>query len=169
MNEPSAQNTRSQGTLKTLGSIALAFAAGALAMYLMDPNTGRRRRALIRDRGTSLGHDAEYYVRGKAKRAVHRLKGVAARGRASLSSEPLDDDRLHDRIRARLGRFVGHPHDVEVHVHDGWVQLKGAVAEEEFDDLLREVSSMRGVRNLESLLRTISSPSQPEGPRLGPH
>jgi hyperosmotically inducible protein len=156
-------------TLKTLYGVALAFAAGALAMYLMDPNTGRRRRTLIRDRGASLGNDAGHYVRGKAKRAAHRLKGVAARGRASLSTELLDDDRLHDRIRARLGRVVGHPHDVEVHVHDGWVQLKGAVAEEEFEDLLREVSSMRGVRNLESLLRTTSPPPQPEGPRLGPH
>lgn len=164
MNELSAQNT-----LKTVCSIALAFAAGALAMYLMDPNTGRRRRAMIRDRGASLGHDADHYVRGKVKRAAHRLKGVAARGRASLSTQPLDDDRLHDRIRARLGRVVGHPHDVEVHVHDGWVQLKGSVAEEEFDELLRVVSSMHGVRNLESLLRTTSSPSQPAGPRLGPH
>ena len=164
MNETSAQNA-----LKTLCSVALAFAAGAVAMYLMDPNTGRRRRALIRDRGASLGHDAEHYVRGKVKRAAHRLKGVAARGRASLSSQPLDDERLHDRIRARLGHVVGHPHDVEVHVHDGWVQLKGAVAEEEFDDLLREVSSMRGVRNLESLLRTTSSASQSERARLGPH
>ncbi|UNK48317.1 BON domain-containing protein [Lysobacter sp. S4-A87] len=164
MSEPSARNT-----LKVVCSIAAAFAAGALAMYLMDPNTGRRRRALIRDRSASLGSDAGHYVRGKARRAAHRLKGVAARGRSSLSSELLDDDRLHDRIRARLGRVVGHPRDVEVHVHDGWVQLKGAVAEEEFEDLLREVSAMRGVRNLESLLRTNSSPGQPEGPRLGPH
>jgi len=157
-----------RSTLNLLSGVALAFAAGALVMYLLDPNTGRRRRALIRDRSASMGNDAGHYVRGKAKRAAHRLKGVAARGRASLSTEPLDDDRLHDRIRARLGRFVGHPHDVEVHVHDGWVQLKGAVAEEEFEDLLREVASMRGVRNLESLLRTTSSP-QPEGQRLGPH
>lgn len=152
--------------LGTLASAALAFAAGALVMYLMDPNTGRRRRAIVRDRGLSMRNDAERYVRGKSKRAADRLRGVAARTRASITSEPIDDDLLHERIRARLGRLVGHPHNVEVHVRDGRVQLKGHVAEEEFHDLLHTVGSMRGVQNLESLLRTTSSssPSQPSAP-----
>ncbi len=154
MHERSASNT-----LGTLCNVALAFAAGALMMYFLDPNTGRRRRALVRDRGVSMSRDAERLVRGKSKRAADRLKGLAARTRANLSSTPIDDDMLHDRIRSRLGRLVGHPHHVEVHVHDGWVQLKGTVAEEEFEDLLHAVSSIRGVRNLESLLRTASSPT----------
>ncbi len=146
-------------TLSTLRNVALAFAAGALVMYLLDPNTGRRRRAVIRDRSASMGRDAGTYVRGKTKRAADRVKGLAARTRAGMSHEPIDDDLLHDRIRARLGRLVGHPHDVEVHVHDGRVQLKGLVADAEFRDLLRTVASMRGVRNLESLLRTAPPPS----------
>jgi len=159
MHERSARSA-----LGTLANVALAFAAGALAMYLMDPNTGRRRRAIVRDRGISMRHDAERYVRGKSKRAADRLRGVAARTRATLASEPVDDDLLHERIRARLGRLVGRPHDVEVHVRDGRVQLKGHVAEEEFHDLLHTVSSMRGVQNLESLLRTHSALSQPSTP-----
>ena len=60
-------------------------------------------------------------MRGKTKRAADRVKGVAARTRSSLSREPIDDVLLHDHIRARLGRLVQHPHDVEVHVHDGRV------------------------------------------------
>jgi hypothetical protein len=159
MHERSARSA-----LGTLANVALAFAAGALAMYLMDPNTGRRRRAIVRDRSVSMRHDAERYVRGKSKRAADRLRGVAARTRASLTSEPVDDDLLHERIRARLGRLVERPHDVEVHVRDGRVQLKGHVAEEEFHDLLHTVSSMRGVQNLESLLRTHSTLSQPSAP-----
>ncbi|WP_206860921.1 BON domain-containing protein [Lysobacter changpingensis] len=143
-----------RSALGTLCNVALAFAAGALAMYLMDPNTGRRRRAMMRDRGVSMRHDAERYVRGKSKRAADRLRGVAARTRASLASEPVDDDLLHERIRSRLGRLVERPHDVEVRVHGGHVQLKGHVSEDEFHELLHTVSSMRGVQNLESLLRT---------------
>lgn len=154
MHDRSASNT-----LLIACNVALAFAAGALVMYLMDPNTGRRRRALIRDRSVSMGHDADRYVRGKARRTAARLKGVAARTRAGLSPHPLDDEQLHDRIRARLGRLVGRPHDVEVHVREGRVQLKGTVAEDEFRDLLHAVSSMRGVHNLESLLR--ATPLQP--------
>ena len=61
---------------------------------------------------------------------------------------------LSERIRSRLGRLVEHPHDVEVRVHGGHVQLKGHVSEDEFHELLHAVSSMRGVQNLESLLRT---------------
>lgn len=154
-------------TLTAVCGAALAFAAGALVMYLMDPNTGRRRRALIRDRGASMGHEAERYVRGKTRRAAHHLKGVAARTRASLSSHHDDDDDvLHDRIRSRLGRMVRHPHDIEVRVSDGRVQLKGTVAEDEFRELLHTVASMRGVHNLESLLRTApSAQAQP----LSPH
>lgn len=153
--------------LRTLRDLSLAFAAGALVMYLLDPNTGRRRRALIRDRGVSVGHDAERYVRGKTQRAADRLKGVAARTRASFVARSVDDDVLRDRIRSRLGHLVDHPHGVEVHVRDGRVQLKGTVAEEEFLDLLRAVSSMRGVQNLESLLRT--TPSHVASPHLGRH
>lgn len=151
MHERSASNA-----LSTVCHVALAFAAGALAMYLMDPNTGRRRRAVIRDRSVSMGHDADRYVRGKARRAASQLKGVVARTRAGLSTHPLDDEQLHDRIRARLGRLVDRPHDVEVHVRDGRVQLKGTVADAEFRGLLHAVSSMRGVQNLESLLRATS-------------
>lgn len=150
-----------RSALGTLANVALAFAAGALVMYLMDPNTGRRRRAIVRDRSVSMRHDAERFVRGKTKRAADRLRGVAARTRSSLASEPIDDDLLHERIRARLGRLVEHPHNVEVHVRDGRVQLKGHVAEEEFHDLLHTVSSMRGVQDLESLLRTHPGLPQP--------
>jgi len=158
------QDRSARSALGTLANVAMAFAAGALVMYLMDPNTGRRRRAIVRDRGVSMRHDAERYVRGKSKRAVDRLRGVAARTRAGLTAEPIDDDLLHERIRSRLGRLVAHPHDVEVHVRDGRVQLKGHVAEEEFHDLLHTVSSMRGVQNLESLLRTNPALSQSSAP-----
>ncbi|MBU8978044.1 MULTISPECIES: BON domain-containing protein [unclassified Lysobacter] len=152
--------------LGTLFNVALGFAAGALVMYFLDPNTGRRRRSLVRDRSVSMGHGADRYVRGKSKQAADRLKGIAARTRANLSSAPIDDDLLHDRIRARLGRLVDHPHDVEVHVREGRVQLKGTVAEEQFQDLLHAVSAMRGVQNLESLLRT--KPTQGGSPSLHP-
>lgn len=152
------------GVLTTLGQVAFAFAAGALVMFLLDPATGRRRRALVRDRGVSAGHDAQRFLRGKTKRVTDQLRGVAARTRAGLSSEPIDDELLHERIRAKLGRLVQHPHAVDVHVHDGWVQLKGMIAEDEFDELVHAVSAMRGVRNLESLLRISSDTPAPTPP-----
>jgi hypothetical protein len=162
MHERSASNL-----LTTVRNVALAFAAGALVMYLLDPNTGRRRRALIRDRGVSMGHGAERYLRGKTRRAADRMKGAAARTRATLFAKPVDDDVLRDRIRARLGHLVNRPHDVEVHVLDGCVRLKGTVADEDFQTLLRAVLSIRGVQHLESLLRT--TPSNAASPNLRRH
>ena len=49
MHERSASNT-----LTTLCNVAVAFAAGALVMYLVDPRTGRKRRAI--DPGPRLIH-----------------------------------------------------------------------------------------------------------------
>lgn len=148
------RGSHSTSALNAALGVAVAFAAGALVMYLLDPATGRRRRALMRDRGVAIGHETRHLVRGKTKRVADRLKGTLARSRDRLSSEPIDDDLLHDRIRSKLGRIVDHPAGVEVRVHDGHVQLKGNVSESEFRDLVATLSSMRGVRNLESLLRT---------------
>lgn len=150
-----------RSALSTVLGAAAAFAAGALLMYLFDPNTGRRRRALARDRGAAMGNNAAHLVQGKARRAADQVRGTLARARDRLSTEPLDDELLHDRIRSKLGRLVDHPASVEVHVHDGRVQLKGEVLDEELHHLIATLSSMRGVRNLESLLRTSSHAPSP--------
>lgn len=149
--------TPARSALSTVLGAAAAFAAGALLMYLFDPNTGRRRRAVARDRGAAMGHGAAHLVQGKTKRAADQVRGALARTRDRLSTEPLDDELLHDRIRSKLGRLVDHPGSIEVHVHDGRVQLKGEVLDEELHHLIATLSSMRGVRNLESLLRTSSA------------
>ena len=52
--------------MTTLFRIAAAFAAGAAAMYFMDPLVGRRRRALMRDQGVAAGHNVEDFVRAKS-------------------------------------------------------------------------------------------------------
>ncbi|MDI9239576.1 BON domain-containing protein [Lysobacter sp. LF1] len=153
-----------RSALNTALGVAAAFAAGALVMYLLDPVAGRRRRAVMRDRSVAMGYDAGHFVQGKGKRAADRVKGALARTRDRLSSTPLDDDLLHDRIRSRLGRLVDRPGAVEVHVREGRVQLKGTVSEAEFHDLIHTVSSMRGVTNLESLLRTAPMHASPPSP-----
>lgn len=138
--------------MKTLFRLAVAFAAGAAVMYYLDPNTGRRRRALMRDRGFSMGHDLAGRARAQSKRAADRLRGFVARSRSAMANTPVDDDRLHDRIRAKLGHLLERPSAVEVHVEDGLVTLKGRVGAEEIDDLLDTVSSMLGVEGIESRL-----------------
>lgn len=85
-------------------------------MYYLDPVTGRRRRALARDRGVSAGHEAEHLLRAKSRHAIDRAHGMMARARAGLSHPPVDDGQLYGRIRTRLGRMVTHPGEVSVEV-----------------------------------------------------
>ena len=139
--------------MKTLFRLAAVFVAGAAVMYFFDPVKGRRRRALVRDRGTAVRHDLENFARTKSKRAADHMKGAMARTRAAFAGEPVDDERLRDRIRAKLGHLVEHPSAVEVAVQDGRVVLSGRVDAEELDDLLDAVKSMLGVAGVESRLK----------------
>jgi osmotically-inducible protein OsmY len=135
-------------------SLVVGIAAGALAMYYLDPLAGRRRRALVRDRLVSTGHDAAYFTGRKAKRAADRVKGYLATHRPGRHDGPESDRQLHDRIRARLGHVMHSPRSVEVQVEQGRVCLRGHVLRPELDRVLHEVNRMAGVASVESHLVT---------------
>ncbi|GAB2613056.1 BON domain-containing protein [Novilysobacter erysipheiresistens] len=142
--------------MKTVGgfatAFAAAFAAGAALMYFLDPVAGRRRRALARDRGVSVGHDAEHFARAKSKRAIDRAHGMVARARAGLSHAPVDDGQLHGRIRTRLGRLVAHPGEVNIEVNGGRVVLRGHATDAEIDQLTAALAAMNGVADVDNRL-----------------
>jgi len=139
--------------MKTLVKVAVAFAAGALAMFYLDPAAGRRRRALARDKAVSTGHDAGRLARAKTKRAADRVRGVVARTRTRWSHHSIDDDQLEARVRTRLGRLVAWPHGVEVRVRGGCVTLGGFAAAEEITDLVDAVALMPGVAAVQCRVR----------------
>jgi hypothetical protein len=51
---------------------------GAGLMYLLDPQAGRRRRALIRDQAVSLAHQAQDAAGAVAEDAANRAQGLAS-------------------------------------------------------------------------------------------
>lgn len=136
--------------MRTLTRIAAAFAAGAALMYYFDPQGGRRRRALVRDRGVAVGHDAQRLVRNKTRRAADRTRGALARARAALSHEQVDDDQLRERIRARLGHIIDHPGQINVDVQHGFVTLRGQASPDEIDEIDAAVPAMRGVAGVDN-------------------
>lgn len=138
--------------MNTVFKLVTAFTAGAVAMYYLDPSTGRRRRAMARDQGMAARHDVEDYARAKSKRAVDRVQGTVAKARAKISSQPIGDEQLHARIRTKLGRLIEHPSAVSVEVHDGHVVLSGNVSAEEIDEVANAVSAMRGVEDVDNRL-----------------
>jgi hypothetical protein len=72
--------------------LALAFAAGAAfgaaVMFLIDPDGGRQRRALIRDQIVHAQHefgDLAEDARGRAQDARNRAQGAAHEMRSATS------------------------------------------------------------------------------------
>jgi hypothetical protein len=128
---------------------------GAAAMYAFDPDRGRRRRAIARDKARRLAADFGEFAGTAARDASHRVQGLRARALGHFRDRPVPDDLvLIERVRARLGRVVSHPHAIQVGARDGRVALSGAILADEAGSLLRAVRSVRGVREIDDHLVT---------------
>ena len=62
-----------------------------------------------------------------------------------MRHEPVEDDQLIARVRAKLGRLVSHPHAIDVIARDGTITLSGDVLEDEAQRLVSGVGSIRGI------------------------
>ena len=136
-----------------------AFLAGIGVAYLFDPQQGKRRRRVLRDRALRL-------VRRGARLGVKRLRFAAgfvtglvarARGRVVPPERVVDDGTVVQRIRSEALREVGvSTSDVDVEVRDGVAVLRGAVATRSLaDDLVTRVRGVPGVRDVESALDVV--------------
>jgi hypothetical protein len=132
--------------LGTLG----AAAAGALAMYYLDPELGARRRALLADLVRSGLPGDRRHGNGRPRRTYD----LATHG------DPQSDAELRDRIRDRLGRLVSHPRAIHIDVEGGVVRLSGRVLAKERDGLLEQVQQMAGVQKLVNAMSAHDLPAE---------
>lgn len=146
-----------------LGSMGI----GAGLMFLLDPDRGRRRRALVRDQARAANRRLAATTTAALEDAGNRARGMVAEARRLWSSEPVADSVLVERVRARLGAVCARPRDVVVEVHDGRVTLQGAVADDEYDPVLRRVGWTPGVKAVEHELTVRAEPHAAES-RPGP-
>jgi hypothetical protein len=143
------RRARAGGGLRLL----LAAAGGAAAAWLLSPQEGARRRALVRDgvrsrarRVATLGGRLGRDLRNRALGASARLRGALA------PDTPVSDATLEQRVRSRLGRESSHPRALEVEAHGGSVVLRGPILQGEADRVLRAARSVRGVARVEDRL-----------------
>jgi uncharacterized membrane protein len=134
-----------------------AAAAGAISMYLLDPDHGRRRRAVMRDRLASGMSRLDGATAVASRDLRNRVRGVAHEFRARLTAEEVPNEILSERVRARLGVAISHPGAIEVAALSGRVTLSGAVLEREYVRLLRTVWTVRGVVDVEDRLAVYES------------
>ena len=140
-------------------AVVASFALGAAAMYFLDPDKGRRRRAIVRDRSRSAIAEILDFVNVDARDAAHRVQGARAQAQRFLDhGETPDDLKLIERVRARLGRVVSHPHAIQVGAYNGRVTLSGPILAGEVLQLLEVVSSVRDVLEVEDHLDVHARP-----------
>lgn len=144
--------------MKQISTVLGALILGAGAMYYLDPEQGRRRRALVADRVDSMSHDARDYLDNKRKRTADRVRGMFATVRGRMTSAMPSDDQLNAQIRSHLGRVVSFPHAVETQVMQGRVQLRGHILADEFNPLMAEIWTLRGVTAVDSQLSLQAEP-----------
>jgi uncharacterized membrane protein len=134
--------------LLLLGGIGL----GAGLMYLLDPNRGRRRRAVMRDTINHAGHLLSRAAGITSRDISHRAQGLWAEGGHLFTHDEVSDEVLTARVRSKVGRAVTHPHAIRVTALDGHVSLSGDILSSEVDDLLICAAKVRGVRTVENQL-----------------
>ena len=135
-------------------SVKLVSAAGVGAglMYMFDPDRGKRRRALVRDKMTHAAKIAGD-VAGRTGRDVrNHVRGVFAEAVSLFRTRDVSDDVVKARVRAKLGRVVSHPSAIEVKSVNGSIILRGPILAAEEHPLLESVAVIHGVKNIENLL-----------------
>lgn len=153
-------------SLRSLG----AFGIGAAAMYLLDPDRGRRRRAILRDKTVSLATRTEVAFGKTARDLGNRTRGIAHEVGSAFRSDPAAEDALVERVRSRIGRVVSHPRAIDVLCSDGVVTLRGIILERELNALLKEVRRANGVVGVRNELDVHATPDvqQLQGGRRRP-
>ncbi|HJT19403.1 MAG TPA: SRPBCC family protein [Nitrospira sp.] len=142
-----------------LGSAGL----GALCMYLLDPRSGKRRRALLRDRLVRFAHASEDGMATTWRDARNRWRGLWAETFRSERA-PVSDEILVERVRSQLGSLVRHPRSIDVRAENGRVVLSGSILSEDMARLLGGVARVKGVTEIVNELSAHERPA--DTPRL---
>lgn len=137
-----------------MNQLLIGTGVGMLAAFMLDPDRGRRRRALVGDQLRRARHKAGDAMGATARDIGNRSAGVVAAARGRFAKEDVDDTTLVNRVRARLGRVCSHPGAIDAEAHNGTVTLRGPVLASERDKVLAAIASVRGVASVENALET---------------
>ena len=147
----------------------LGAALGGAAMYFFDPDRGRRRRALVRDKTVSATHCAKDFVDAGTRDLKNRGSALTGRVKSALIRRPASDQVLAERVRAAMGHHVAHPGAIDIYAAGGKVTLSGSILAHEHDQLVEAISAVHGVTDIIdqlSVYETADGISELQGGRI---
>ncbi|HZT43304.1 MAG TPA: SRPBCC family protein [Chthonomonadaceae bacterium] len=139
-------------------SLIKGLGLGAGIMYFFDPDRGRRRRALVRDQAIATVNDLGDLVDKASRDMSNRAYGLVAELQAMWTNEPVSDEVLVARVRAKIGHVVSHPGAIEVSARTGRVTLSGPILSYEVAPLMAALATVPGVIAVDNQLEPHASP-----------
>ena len=144
-------------------SLMIGAAAGAAAVWFLDPNDGARRRNVARDKALKYARQTGAQAQRQASYAAGQAKGMAqeAAPTSGKDREELNDPALARKVETEIFRDADAPKGaVVVNVENGVVYLRGEVSDEdEIRTLGEKAGKVEGVRSVENLLHTSGTPA----------
>jgi BON domain-containing protein len=148
-------------TTRVAPTVAGAIAAGAAGAYFLDPDNGKRRRHIARDRALALIRRPARTAVREAERRAKYAQGVVAGAVHDVTTSGGDRDasRLNDpalaaKVESEVFRAPDSPkQSVSVNVEGGVVYLRGELgSREDIDGLVAATKQVDGVDEVRSML-----------------
>jgi osmotically-inducible protein OsmY len=129
-------------------TLIAGLGAGALAMYLLDPEQGRSRRAFLLQKARRLARMGRDAADAASRDAQNRLIWMWKEAASRFAPEDVSDEALTARVRAGMGRKVSHPSAILVSCQDGSVTLSGDILAGEVKGLINCAMRVPGVKEV---------------------
>ena len=129
---------------------------GALLMYFYDPDRGKARRAVCRDKTKSAVNKASETAGKMNRDLLNRANGLVAEAKNLFNSDEATDDVLTNRVRSTLGRVSRNVSGIEILVREGKLTLSGSVKDDEADQVLRAAGRVRGISEVNNQLSIVA-------------
>lgn len=144
--------------------VAAGVAAGAAGAYFLDPEHGKRRRHIARDKAASLFRRGAAEAQRKAQYTGGKAVGKVQEATPSQRdfARDLNDPALARKVESEIFRGENAPKDrVVVNVEEGVVYLRGEVdSPGQASALAKAARGVEGVESVQSLLHLPTEPAK---------
>jgi len=141
-----------------VGSAGLGAGLGAGLMYLLDPQGGRGRRAVARDKSLSTLKKGSTAAAKTSRQLGNKTKGLVSQAGTKLRRADLIPAKaLLKKVRRSVRDAVSHPGAIQAALEDGRVILSGLVLASEVHGLLAIIETIEGVFGVDNRLEVHES------------